>query len=312
MRECWVDWTKAISIFFVVMGHCWMIPNNVGDFIFLFQVPLFFVASGYLYKKKNILYYIKRLILPILLLSLINALYYSFYRGISFFDFIRNNVIIGYSDKSGTGLFTGMWFIQSLILCRLIAGDICETTTKYYKGVALGILVVFSIFTLLVKDHSYLYIEYVLPSFPLFAFGMFIKEYNFDVKLRYVPLLLALFCVTAVINKSSGIQGGHFGLCYALFFIKAISIILIIIKLCKYLPKVNFVEIISLGTLFILGTHTPMINDGWVLFPGKLYNLLWIILPIIIIVIDYVFIKVIYKYCPFVIGISRKQDKKNK
>jgi fucose 4-O-acetylase-like acetyltransferase len=48
-RISWVDWVKALSIFFVVVGHVG--PRLFLPFVYAFHVPAFFVISGYLYKK---------------------------------------------------------------------------------------------------------------------------------------------------------------------------------------------------------------------------------------------------------------------
>lgn len=42
----WVEWLKVMAMFFIVWGHCF--PKTMSDFIYLFNVPLFFILSGFL------------------------------------------------------------------------------------------------------------------------------------------------------------------------------------------------------------------------------------------------------------------------
>lgn len=69
-RVIWIDWFKCICILSVVIGHTGSMNSSMlHDFIYCFHVPLFFLVSGYLYKKKNSITDIRRLLLPIFFLS---------------------------------------------------------------------------------------------------------------------------------------------------------------------------------------------------------------------------------------------------
>ncbi len=74
-RSLWLDAVKGIGIFLVLLGHCKGSPLNW--FIYGFHMPLFFIISGYLFKKESIPAYgvklIKRYIVPYLLFSTANA-----------------------------------------------------------------------------------------------------------------------------------------------------------------------------------------------------------------------------------------------
>lgn len=45
LRLSWVDYAKAIAITFVIIGHV-STRNNLSDWIYSFQMPLFFFLSG--------------------------------------------------------------------------------------------------------------------------------------------------------------------------------------------------------------------------------------------------------------------------
>lgn len=74
IRQNWIDWAKAIGIYLVVVGHCTFTNTNIEGFIYTFHMPLFFLISGFLYKKEklSITLYLKkltnRLLVPYLLI----------------------------------------------------------------------------------------------------------------------------------------------------------------------------------------------------------------------------------------------------
>lgn len=52
-RYAWIDCVKGIGIFLVVLGHIYK-DNYVGQWIYSFHMPLFFMLSGYLMFKKSV------------------------------------------------------------------------------------------------------------------------------------------------------------------------------------------------------------------------------------------------------------------
>ena len=49
-RKIWIDWMKVIGMLFIVWGH--FTPDLMKNFIYAFNVPLFFFISGGLTKAK--------------------------------------------------------------------------------------------------------------------------------------------------------------------------------------------------------------------------------------------------------------------
>ena len=77
-RQLWVDICRGIGIILVVIGHC---HPPFEKLIYGFHMPLFFILTGYLCKKRNsvdiwnsIRKDIKRYIVPYFILCLINLL----------------------------------------------------------------------------------------------------------------------------------------------------------------------------------------------------------------------------------------------
>lgn len=52
-RIDYIDIVKGITIILMIIGHVSNIPTILRTFIFSFHMPLFFIISGYTFKKKN-------------------------------------------------------------------------------------------------------------------------------------------------------------------------------------------------------------------------------------------------------------------
>lgn len=82
LRKNWIDWAKALGILLVVMGHSNYSQADINPMIFMVHMPLFFVASGYLYKTNKSIREITRsnirtLLIPYALFNLIYLIYLS-------------------------------------------------------------------------------------------------------------------------------------------------------------------------------------------------------------------------------------------
>lgn len=45
-RKVWIDWAKVLGMLAIIYGHCF--PEGMSNFIYAFNVPVFFLISGYL------------------------------------------------------------------------------------------------------------------------------------------------------------------------------------------------------------------------------------------------------------------------
>lgn len=133
LRKNWIDWAKALGILLVVMGHSNYSQSDINPMIFMIHMPLFFVASGYLFKTNKTLKEItqsniRTLLIPYLLFNLISLIYHS---GSAFVK----QMIGADADWSGQiiqplcdtlvgvpgNLLCGpTWFLLALIWCKYI------------------------------------------------------------------------------------------------------------------------------------------------------------------------------------------------
>ena len=86
-RITWVDSVKGIAIYLIVVGHFLNVSSlvPVNKVLYSFHVPLFFVLSGYTYKKpyKNIwdgiIKKIKQLLLPYIIYVILSVIFCRIY-----------------------------------------------------------------------------------------------------------------------------------------------------------------------------------------------------------------------------------------
>jgi fucose 4-O-acetylase-like acetyltransferase len=83
-RILWVDYAKAVAIFFVVMGHSGL-PDNVRSVFYTFHIPLFFFLSGLFFDFKKYTSYksffklrFRQIVVPYLLINIITYLFWFF------------------------------------------------------------------------------------------------------------------------------------------------------------------------------------------------------------------------------------------
>ncbi len=127
-RLLWLDALKGIGILLVVIGHVWT-RGEVRDAIYIFHMPLFFLAAGYTARVEPVRAALARglpaLMLPwavfsLLLLALDFAVEGA--RGVRpiFPDMAAGVIGIVWHTEALRGPFTILWFVPCLFLARLL------------------------------------------------------------------------------------------------------------------------------------------------------------------------------------------------
>lgn len=135
-RYSYVDVIKGIGILLVVFQHC-MGGRNLPDtlpwislFIASFHMPLFFIISGYLYKRKDTNSYlsgkVKSLLIPYLIVMIINL------GTTCLFAFIEKVFCCG--NYSSYIQLEGFWFLLSLLYVTIMYYIVdVKVTTKLHN-----------------------------------------------------------------------------------------------------------------------------------------------------------------------------------
>lgn len=148
---------KGIAIILMVMAHA-RCPLWWQHFINMFHMPLFFFFSGYCFKNAYLsdvrlfaLKRIRRIYWPFVkwgmfFLLLHNIFYFlNFYNGefgyngevqhlYTFYDYIKNSILIFIGMIHTEQLLGGYWFLQSLFFCSFIF----YITIRYVKNGIMG------------------------------------------------------------------------------------------------------------------------------------------------------------------------------
>lgn len=279
-RIHWVDYSKALLIFLVVLAHCPNVPTSLDAWITGFHMPAFFIISGYLHKqpqsiregiKKNV----KRLIVPSLLFSALCYVYWLI-KFLYHEPFQAEKCIIKpllglwiYDPSVGTSICL-IWFLVVLFLCLLLL----DIVNKYKTG---GVFAILSIIGALWVDYidgwSYsgiFYLQRAMVSFPFVAFGFLMKKYGVSIAGEQYPvrkrcalgfMLLVLYSAIALNNGHVGIYSATFGDSMTLYYINSIiGSVAFFFFVKKSKPSFRWIQIISGGTIVILCLHSYIIS----------------------------------------------------
>lgn len=210
-REKSVDILKAMCLIFMVWGHCGF-PGT--RFIYLFHMPLFFMASGYLFDKdvmttrtalkKFFLRKMKSLWLPYVIWNTVFLVLQNFFLKINFYT--DNTEVLAYSGssvqsyititqfvvkfikillfKSGTLFTSAFWFIRTLFVVEItfvVLTYILNKTKikKCFRNLTIGIIaIVFLVFGyfLSIVHISLMDFSNCFVGFTLFWLGTVMRE----------------------------------------------------------------------------------------------------------------------------------------
>lgn len=212
-RDKTIDILKALCLIFVILGHCGF-PGT--QFLYLFHMPLFFMASGYLFDKKKIFSSkdlkifcfrkIKSLWLPYVIWSTATLLLQNFFLKINFYT--NNTEILAYSGssiqdyitleqfvirflkillfKSGTLFTCAFWFIRVLFVVEIGFAVLIYILNKadLKKNYSEAIIGSIAIVSLIVGQ--YLSVEHIglldfsncFAGFTLFWLGTLMREHR--------------------------------------------------------------------------------------------------------------------------------------
>lgn len=330
-RKNWIDWMKVIGITAVVWGH--FFPDGMSDFIYAFNVPVFFVVSGYLTKedrdmKENAHKVAVALVIPYLLLALIKVAGYVFKHitdGKALYSLLF--VLTGVHDYNGISGCNNLWFVYTLIIIKLLF-PLIRKRPVLIAILAFASLVCGKFYADLDVDIAWA-IPDVLLSFPFFALGYLLRYAGrrnnmvsrgmhafssptigrsvfFPVWFIFTALLTFFL---SSFNGEVHMFSAHYGNNIFLFLGASITGIIMIGSLSMWLNKVHWsgLRIISTGTIVILTFHREFVHPLSKLI-DKLdinileQNLLIFVLSVAIVLVFIPIIMILERYVPILVG----------
>lgn len=277
-RIIWIDWAKVIGITIVVYCH---IPQEKTLFIKLlwsFQMPLFFLLSGYLHKPLETLghslrKYSQTIIIPYLLFQVLSYPYWlvqqSVQEGLNLQDIQASFITPFLRSLYGVPINGITWFLVALLIMKLMIDLAAQF--KHQDVIAAIICIIATVVTWQLGKESSITISFAIDGMfkftPFFFLGYYLKKYE----KRKTSLLqtdnywqLVAFAIICLIIMLAIIKYGP-----SIYLFKQITHYVLgvmgsflIIAICKLFSRSTaVVQTISKGTIIVLGFHWMFIGS---------------------------------------------------
>lgn len=265
-RINWIDWSKAIAIYLVVLGHLVSDRGSEGmlhNFIYAFHMPFFFFISGYLFRVKedNLKDLLKRiwksLILPYICLNLISDIFLAPTWYLSRTWPVKELFLFLTADGHGEPGPT--WFLICLAWVWIAAWYLLRLPRKYQYTILIGCAIVAYYF----PYQLYWRIDTAAMVLPFFMVGNYYKGKKI-VQIRggtsrvlVFLLLLALTIGFVYMNGYTCCYPRTFGNHPLLYYPEAFTGIAMLIAFSQLLDNFTcrFLQVLSTGTIAIMGLH---------------------------------------------------------
>lgn len=205
-RNIAIDIAKAIGIILMIIGHCDDIPYRpCRHFIFTFHMPLFFILSGYFFKRKDIKTSLindtKHLMIPyfttcaaVILITLVKSSFtgdfnpFRHYLAATFIGSGGPRPCLYFSDHPGIG---AIWFFPALLVCKNVYNLLSAHPIKkrliyscliYVIATLIGRYIIFIPFSVLCG----------LSAIIFYAIGDYYKEVK--PKITWLHWLIGIVC----------------------------------------------------------------------------------------------------------------------
>jgi fucose 4-O-acetylase-like acetyltransferase len=232
-RILWIDATKVIGIWLVVLGHM-NLPEYVVSPIFSFHMALFFFISGFLEKSDKITNTIikgfRGLIIPYIFFYFISYFWWfnvslsrhqEIYGNISIGSAIFKPLFgmlfgVGYCTKYSTMINVPLWFLVGLFAVKLIHHfilQICNNNIKKY--LLLNIPIILVVYILKKNNIDLLFsLDSALLAFPFFGLGYFSQTTKKDFLNQFIDyknntilkisIIIVVFILLLTLSKYNG------------------------------------------------------------------------------------------------------------
>lgn len=274
-RIIWIDWAKSIGIFIVVLCHIPQYSTLEKSFFCSFQMPLFFLLSGYLYTvpqggfKSTLKKYWTTLIIPYLWFQIIFFPYWLIVQKIDGYLFTPYSIFI----KPVIDILIGIpingvtWFIVALLIIKLYAYFILRLRYKWL-WTSLSCLLIIGVRYIMYMNDNTIKISFAIDSmihfFAFFFIGYYLKESGKmeliaqDKQKNNYLLFLSFFITLILVSLPRNSFFSQEPIHYVSGFSGSIFIITFCLIIKKFIHPVIYT--ISNGTIIIFGLHWMFIG----------------------------------------------------
>ena len=266
-RVEYIDNTKGLLIFLVILGHCINGENYLKNIIYSFHMPAFFIVSGILLNYssavgKNFAHFllscIRQLVIPYIIFEFLGYIVQCFTQG-----FYEN--INGFIYRTATfQVHTDVdWFLIALFF-----GEILFYFVQKDKYISIITAVLSFIFAYFVPVQ---FLKWILAAFVYLIIGYY--GISFFQKSRKWMILCAglIILIASYFNVRVDINNGIFGN-PLLYVLGAVAGTYLVITLCQCkLPLKSIWSFLGRNSLIVMGTHTLLIQILWhKIFTGEI------------------------------------------
>lgn len=322
-RKIWIDWAKTLSIFAIVWGHCF--PEGLCGFIYAFNVPVFFIISGYLCRRytsfgKCFDKTLHNLIIPYFILAAIKVAG-PVIKHIGDGEWIWSvaAVLGGFHSLNDAPGCSNLWFVYSLVIVKLLFQ---VSSGKRDIALAMACLAGAVVYNDILHLEWRWAVSNCLLAYPFFIIGNSLRDKDILQRLvtsarqyRYVAALAAalLIAVTYIVGTQNGqakLYMGQYANNVGLFAIGALTGSMAVFVLSALLDgvRLKITRVISSGTIVILVFHRellhPLLKEIGKTDTSSLLtvNTLVFVSAVIVVMAFYPIILLVKRFIPIVLG----------
>lgn len=322
-RKIWIDWAKTLSIFAIVWGHCF--PEGLCGFIYAFNVPVFFIISGYLCHReasfgKCFDKTLHNLIIPYFILAAIKVAG-PVIKHIGDGEWIWSvaAVLGGFHSLNDAPGCSNLWFVYSLVIVKLLFQ---VSSGKRDIALAMACLAGAVVYNDILHLEWRWAVSNCLLAYPFFIIGNSLRDNDILQRLvtsarqyRYVAALAAalLIAVTYIVGTQNGqakLYMGQYANNIVLFAIGALTGSMAVFVLSALLDgvRLKITRVISSVTIVILVFHRellhPLLKEIGKTDTSSLLtvNTLVFVSAVIVVMAFYPIILLVKRFIPIVLG----------
>lgn len=322
-RKIWIDWAKTLSIFAIVWGHCF--PEGLCGFIYAFNVPVFFIISGYLCHReasfgKCFDKTLHNLIIPYFILAAIKVAG-PVIKHIGDGEWIWSvaAVLGGFHSLNDAPGCSNLWFVYSLVIVKLLFQ---VSSGKRDIALAMACLAGAVVYNDILHLEWRWAVSNCLLAYPFFIIGNSLRDKDILQRLvtsarqyRYGAALAAalLIAVTYIVGTQNGqakLYMGQYANNIVLFAIGALTGSMAVFVLSALLDgvRLKITRVISSGTIVILVFHRellhPLLKEIGKTDTSSLLtvNTLVFVSAVIVVMAFYPIILLVKRFIPIVLG----------
>lgn len=301
-RLHWLDYSKTIGMYLVVLGHVKDNTLLLKGIIYSFHMPFFFFLSGFLHKLrigggggKFCVSLVKQLVIPFFIfngLTLLTKIKDIQTNGliVTVYDFLKDffeSTFLGDLPVGPT------WFILSLIWMKIIMFLLLKIREDFLSLLIIEIIWITALTLYYTLDFpqipNYFHLGSSLLGFPFYLAGFLLKlKYKETVawikrKRWTIGLIFVFYIIGFLFNGFASLEGCKVGNYILLMYLTGLCGTLLTIVSTHLLKRPNkWVYVLSCGMIVILCTHGFILNMTINKFPiFELYSWAWYIYAVI-------------------------------